>query len=119
MITYLLKAKLHKATVTAASVDYEGSLTIASDLAEAVGMLPYERILVGNMGNGQRFETYVIYGPRSSGAIELNGATAHLGKPGDRLTIMAFAGIPAEELASHRPKVALLDERNHILRSTT
>lgn len=118
MTTFLLKAKLHKAAVTAASVDYEGSLTIASDLAEAVGMLPYERILVGNMANGQRFETYVIYGPRGSGAIELNGATAHLGKVGDRLTIMAFAGVSEEEISMHRPRVALLDENNQILRLT-
>lgn len=115
----LLKSKLHRATVTAASVDYEGSLTISADLAERVGLLPYERILVSNMANGARFETYVIYGPRAAGVIELNGATAHLGAPGDRLTIMSFGQFTPEEAVEHSPRVALLDERNHVVRYKT
>src|ERR1700758_1644217 len=86
----LLKSKIHRASVTGADVNYEGSLTISADLAELVGLEEYERILVGNMANGERFETYVIYGIRNHGVIELNGAAAHLGKPGDRLTIMSF-----------------------------
>lgn len=114
MTICLLKSKIHRAVVTAASVDYEGSLTIASDLAERVGLLPNEKILVGNMGNGERFETYVIYGSRGSGAIELNGATAHLGKIGDRLTIMSYAWVEAGEALRHRPSVIVLDERNAI-----
>lgn len=114
MTICLLKSKIHRAAVTGASVDYEGSLTIASDLAERVGLLPYERILVGNMGNGERFETYVIYGPHGSGAIELNGATAHLGKIGDRLTIMSFGQYDAEETKRHKPSVIVLDEKNLI-----
>ena len=76
--------------VTAANVNYEGSLSISADLAELVELEEYERILVGNMANGEQFETYVIYGLRGVGAIELNEAIAHLGKPGDRLTIMSF-----------------------------
>jgi Aspartate decarboxylase len=76
----LLKSKIHRAAVTGASVDYEGSLTISSDLAELVGLLEYEKILVGNLTNGERFETYAIYGEPQRGIIELNGATAHLGK---------------------------------------
>jgi aspartate 1-decarboxylase len=115
----LLKSKLHKAAVTGSSVNYEGSLTIASDLAERVGMMPYERILVSNMANGARFETYVIFGPRGTGVIELNGATAHLGAPGDRLTIMSFAQFTPEEAVDHRPRVALLDENNHVVRYKT
>jgi aspartate 1-decarboxylase len=115
----LLKSKLHKATVTGASVNYEGSLTISSDLAERVGMMPYERILVSNMANGARFETYVIFGPRGTGVIELNGATAHLGAPGDRLTIMSFGQFTPEEAVDHRPRVALLDERNGVVRYKT
>lgn len=115
----LLKSKLHKATVTGASVDYEGSLTISSDLAERVGLMPYERILVSNMANGARFETYVILGPRGSGVIELNGATAHLGAPGDRLTIMSFAQFTPEEAVDHCPRVALLDEHNRVIRYKT
>ena len=116
MFISLLKSKLHKATVTAASVDYEGSLTIASDLAEKVGLLPYEKILASNMANGSRFETYVIYGEAGSGAIELNGATAHLGAIGDRLTIMSFGQYSEEESKTHRPKVALLDTSNLVVR---
>jgi aspartate 1-decarboxylase len=118
MQSILLKSKLHKATVTGASVDYEGSLTIAADLARAVGLRQYERILVGNMANGERFETYVIIGAEGSGAIELNGATAHLGNIGDRLTIMSFAVCTEEEAAAHAPQVALLDTANRIVRKT-
>src|SRR6185436_14163024 len=90
MQVHLLKSKIHRAQVTAANVDYEGSLTIAADLMEKVGLFPFERILCGNLANGQRFETYAIPGERGSGAIILNGATAHLGKAGDRLTIMSY-----------------------------
>jgi aspartate 1-decarboxylase len=118
MTVTLLKSKLHKAAVTDASVDYEGSLTIAEDLAKLVGFRPYEKILVGNMGNGNRFETYVIYGPAGSGAIELNGATAHLGKIGDRLTIMSFTNVDLADSDAHEPRVALLDESNNPLRVT-
>jgi aspartate 1-decarboxylase len=113
----LLKSKIHSASVTAASLDYEGSLTIAADLAEKVGLLRYEKILVGNMGNGERFETYVIYGKAGSGCIELNGATAHLGKIGDRLTIMSYAWIEAAAAATHSPQIIVLDENNLIKKS--
>ena len=111
----LLKSKIHRAAVTGASLHYEGSLTIAVDLAEKVGLLPYEKILIGNMANGARFETYVIYGERGSGAIQLNGATAHLGKIGDRLTIMNFAQFTPQEAVAHRPRVILLNERNEVV----
>ena len=117
MTICLLKSKIHRAAVTGASVDYEGSLTIASDLAERVGLRAYEKILVGNMGNGERFETYVIFGPRGSGAIELNGATAHLGKIGDRLTIMSYAWLDEAEASRHKPAVILLDEKNAVIRA--
>jgi aspartate 1-decarboxylase len=113
----LLKSKLHRAAVTAASLHYEGSLTIASDLAERVGLLPYEKILVGNMANGARFETYVIYGKSGSGEIQLNGATAHLGKIGDRLTIMNFAQFTPQEAVGHKPRVLLLNEQNEVVRT--
>ena len=116
MTICLLKSKIHRASVTGASVEYEGSLTIAADLAERVHLRPYERILVGNMGNGARFETYVIYGAAGSGVIELNGATAHLGKRGDRLTIMSFAWIDAAAAADHKPSIILLDADNRIIR---
>ena len=112
----LLKSKIHRATVTGASLHYEGLLTISRDLADAVGLHAYEKILVGNMGNGERFETYVIYGEAGTGQIQLNGATAHLGKIGDRLTIMNFAGFPPEAAADHKPRVITLNEKNEIVR---
>ncbi len=110
----LLKSKIHRASVTGASLDYEGSLTIAADLAQKVGLLPYEKILVGNMGNGERFETYVIYGKEGSGCIELNGATALLGQIGDRLTIMSYAWMDAATASNHRPQVIVLDSKNAV-----
>ncbi len=116
MLVCRLKSKIHRAVVTAASIDYEGSLTIAADLARQVGLAAYEKILVGNLANGERFETYVILGPEGSGAIELNGATAHLGKPGDRLTIMSFTWLDGYEAGRHTPAVILLDERNRVVR---
>jgi aspartate 1-decarboxylase len=112
----LLKSKIHRAAVTGASVDYEGSLTISSDLAELVGLLEYEKILVGNLTNGERFETYAIFGEPQRGSIELNGATAHLGKIGDRLTIMSFARYTPEEAAVHQPRIVVLDEKNKVIR---
>ena len=112
----LLKSKIHRATVTGASLHYEGSMTISQDLAERVGLLPYEKILVGNMGNGERFETYVIYGEAGTGQIQLNGATAHLGKIGDRVTIMNFGSFSAEEAAGHKPRVLVLNEKNEAVR---
>lgn len=112
----LLKSKIHRAAVTGASLHYEGSLTVPADIAKMVGLLPYEKILVGNLQNGERFETYVIYGPAELGLIELNGATAHLGAIGDRLTIMSFARLTLEEAKTHHPLVALLDAQNRVVR---
>ena len=108
----VLKSTIHRATVTSASLDYEGSLTIAWDLAQRVGLMAYEKILVGNMANGERFETYVIYGKAGSRAIELNGATALLGKPGDLITIMSYAWIDAALAATHQPQVIVLGPNN-------
>ena len=112
----LLKSKIHRATVTGASLDYEGSLSVSSDIAETVGLFPYERILVGNLQNGERFETYVIFAAPGKGVIELNGATAHLGRVGDLLTIMSFAQLALDEAKSHRPRIAVLDRQNRIIR---
>jgi aspartate 1-decarboxylase len=116
MQSTLLKSKIHRAVVTGASLHYEGSLTISSDLAELVELHEYERILVGNMSNGERFETYVIYGERHKGLIQLNGATAHLGKIGDRITIMNFGSYSTEEAARHQPRIVVLDEKNRVVR---
>lgn len=111
----LLKSKIHRARVTAADVNYQGSLAIAEDLMERVGLLPNERILCGNLANGERFETYAIPGPRGSGQIVLNGAVAHLGKVGDRLTIMSFALVEARRAKKWQPRVIVLGEKNQIV----
>lgn len=115
VLIHLLKSKIHRATVTGGDVNYEGSLTISSDLAEKVGLRPYERILVGNMANGNRFETYVIYGKPGQAEFILNGAVAFLGKRGDRLTIMSFGEYTPEEAVSHQPMVIVVDEKNQVL----
>ncbi len=115
MLVHVLKSKIHRATVTGASLNYEGSLTIAADLMEQAGMFAYERILCGNMANGQRWETYIIEGPRGSGVIELNGAVAHLGKAGDRITIMSFTEVEAAQARDWEPTVIVLGEKNVVV----
>lgn len=111
----LLKSKIHRATVTGGNVNYEGSLTISSDLMDAIGLLEYEKILCGNMANGNRWETYVIRGKAGMGEIIMNGAVAHLGKKGDLLTIMNF-GVFSEAEAKHwKPHVIVLGKENKIL----
>jgi len=90
-------------------------MTIDRDFMDKVGMLPYERILCSNMANGERFETYAIPGERGSSQIVLNGAAAHLGKPGDRLTIMSFTEVPAVEAKFWKPHVIVLGEKNAII----
>jgi len=115
MLVHILKSKIHRAQVTGANAEYEGSLTLDRDLMDKVGLLPYERILCSNMGNAARFETYAIPGERGSGQIILNGAAAHLGKPGDRLTIMSFTEAEVAEAKFWKPKVIVLGEANAIL----
>lgn len=108
----ILRTKLLRAEVTGARLDYEGSLAIDSELLALVGMLPYEKILIGNITNGERFETYAIPAPAGSREICLNGGTAHLGKPGDLLTIMSFAQLTPEEAQTWHPRTVTLAERN-------
>ena len=101
--------------MTAGDINYEGSLGIARDLMDRVGLLPYERILCGNMANGERFETYAIPAEAGSGQIILNGAPARLGKPGDRLTIMSFTEVEAAQAKSWKPQVIVLGEKNVVV----
>jgi aspartate 1-decarboxylase len=101
----ILKSKLHRIRVTEACLDYEGSLTLDPDDMEAVGILPYEKILVADVENGNRFETYAICGKRGSHVCCLNGAAAHQGKVGDRVIVMAFALATLEEAQGWTPKV--------------
>lgn len=110
----LMKSKLHRCTLTECELEYEGSLTIDLDLMDAVGMLPYEKILVVNQTNGARLETYIIPEARGSRRFCLNGAAARLGRPGDMITIMSFATFEPEEAADFTPKIAVLDRENNI-----
>ena len=118
MTVELLKSKIHHARITSTALNYEGSLAIDQDLIEAVGLIPYERILVANSTNGARLETYVIVAPRGSRTICLNGAAARLGALGDELTIMAFAHCEPGEVARHKPAVIVLDAQNRIASRT-
>jgi aspartate 1-decarboxylase len=111
----MCKSKIHRATVTAAELYYEGSLTIDSDLLDAANILPFERVQVCNVNNGERFETYTIPGKRQSGVICLNGAAARLGTIGDEIIIITYATYTEEELKKFKPKVVLLDKKNKIV----
>ena len=115
MTVTLLKAKLHRIRVTEAKLDYTGSLTIDEDLMDAVGILNYEKLLVANVDNGERFETYAIRGPRGSGVCCLNGAAAHKGKVGDKLIVMAWAQMSEEEARLFAPRIVVVGEDNRIL----
>jgi aspartate 1-decarboxylase len=117
MLCTLLKAKLHHLRVTQADKEYEGSLTIDEDLMDAVGILNYEKLLIANLDNGKRLETYAIRGPRGSGVACLNGAAAYKGSIGDRLIVMAWCQLNDEERRNHQPKVVRLDEQNRIVAS--
>lgn len=108
----LLKSKLLRAEITDRALHYEGSLAIDSVLMSAVGLLQYEKILVANISNGERFETYAIEAPEGSQVISLNGAAAHKGMIGDRIVIMSFAQVDTSEAKNWKPKVLVLSERN-------
>ena len=115
MTVTLLKSKLHRIVVTESKLDYTGSLTLDEDLMDAVGILNYEKLLVANVDNGERCETYAIRGPRGSGVCCLNGAAAHKGKVGDRLIVMTWAQMPEEEARSFTPRIGVLDGNNRLV----
>ncbi len=111
----LLAAKIHRATVTAADVDYEGSVTVPPELLEAAGIAPYESIHIWNTTRGTRLETYAIAGLPGSHDVCANGAAAHLVRPGDRVILASFSFVPVDSIADHRPKLIFVDESNRIL----
>lgn len=111
----MCKSKIHRATVTDANLYYEGSLTVDSDLLDAADILPFERVQVVNVNNGERFETYVIPGKRRSGVMCLNGAAARLGATGDEIIIITYGTYSEEELKTYKPTVILLDKKNKIV----
>jgi aspartate 1-decarboxylase len=110
----LLLAKIHSCTLTAANLNYVGSISIDEVLLDAAGILPYEQVQVVNVANGERLITYAIPAPANSGAVELNGAAARLGMKGDRVIIMTYAQFDAIEVKTHSPTVVLVDERNRL-----
>ena len=111
----LLLAKIHSCTLTAANLNYVGSISIDQTLLDAAGILPYEQVQVVNVNNGERLITYAIAAPPKSGAIELNGAAARLGMVGDRIIIMTYGQLTPEEIKTFCPTVVLVDEKNRLL----
>ena len=114
----MLKAKIHRATVTQAELDYVGSITVDSELLEQSGILEYEKVQVVDINHGNRFETYTIAGESGSGIICLNGAAARCVDVGDKIIIMAYADMTPEEAKSHSPRVIFVDENNKPTRIT-
>ena len=113
----LLKAKIHRAVVKQADLDYVGSITIDSELLRESGILEYEKVEIADIDNGNRFETYAIAGEAGSGIICLNGAAARCVNAGDKIIIMAYAQMTPEEAKSHKPAVLFVDQDNKIVRT--
>lgn len=114
MFRTMMKAKIHRATVTEANLNYIGSITIDEDLIDVVGMLPNEKVQIVNNNNGARLETYIIPGPRGTGVICLNGAAARLVQTGDTVIIISYAMMTDEEARKHQPTVAIMGENNKV-----
>ena len=115
MILTMLKAKIHRATVTESNLNYVGSITIDRDLMEASGILEYEKVSVVDIDNGSRFDTYVIEGDCGSGVICVNGAAARLVQPCDKVIILAYCQMDSEEAENHSPKIVFVGSGNKIL----
>ncbi len=118
MTITMLKAKIHRATVTQAELDYVGSITVDMDLLEQAGILEYEKVQIVDVNNGSRFETYTIAGERGSGVMCLNGAAARMVQTGDKIILMAYAQVTPEEASELRPTVLFVDEENKVTKVT-
>ena len=112
MLVTLMRAKLHRATVTQADLEYEGSIAIDRDLLEASGILPHEQVDVLNVNTGARFTTYAIEAPRGSRTVGVNGAAARLVQKGDKVIVVTYGQLPIEEARNYAPTVVLLDDDN-------
>jgi aspartate 1-decarboxylase len=115
VLRHFLLGKVHRATVTRADVDYVGSITIDADLIEAAGFLENEKIDIYDVTNGARLSTYVIPGERGSGEVGINGAAAHLVRPGDLVILAAYGWMTAEEAAARAPRIVHVDGRNRVV----
>ncbi|MEA1868157.1 MAG: aspartate 1-decarboxylase [Thermodesulfobacteriota bacterium] len=118
MLRSMLKSKIHKATITEANLNYEGSITIDSSLMEAGDLLPFERIMVYNISNGSRFDTYIIEGERGAGSMCLNGAAARKGSPGDLIIIASYGLYSEEEMAGGKSILVWVDAKNKLKERT-
>ncbi|MCM2324523.1 MAG: aspartate 1-decarboxylase [Oligoflexia bacterium] len=114
MLLTMMKAKIHRATVTQADLEYEGSIAIDSVLLHEAGILPNEQVHIYDVNNGNRFVTYAIQAPKDSRMICVNGAAARLVQPGDKLIIVAYAQLSADEARDHKPRVLFVNDRNEI-----
>ncbi|MBA2173902.1 aspartate 1-decarboxylase [Halobacillus locisalis] len=114
MFRTMMKAKIHRARVTEANLNYVGSITIDQNLMDEVGILPHEKVQIVNNNNGARLETYVIAGERGSGVVCLNGAAARLVQPDDIVIIVSYAMLSEDELADFKPRIALMGEGNKV-----
>lgn len=118
MTITMLKAKIHRATVTQAELDYVGSITVDMNLLEQAGILEYEKVQIVDVNNGSRFETYTIAGERGSGVMCLNGAAARMVQTGDKIILMAYAQVTPEEASELRPTVLFVNEKNKVTKVT-
>lgn len=116
MQRHLMKSKIHRATITSADLHYEGSLTLDQELLDAADLATYEEVQVVNINNGARFSTYVIPGPRGSGVLQLNGAAARQGLPGDLVIVISYGVYNEDEAERHSPAVVFVDSKNRIVR---
>ena len=115
MLISVCKSKIHRATVTEANLDYEGSITIDADLMKAADIIPFERLQIANVTTGDRLETYAIEGEAGSGVICLNGAAAHRGKVGDIVIIISYGLVEKIKTKPHKPKIVKVDKNNKII----
>jgi len=115
MFRQMLRSKIHRATVTDASLEYEGSLTVDETLLEAAGILPYEAVVISNLNNGKRFTTYVIPGERGSGTISLNGPTTSKEAVGDKIIVFCYEFYNEDEIKRHEPRIIKVDDKNRVI----
>jgi aspartate 1-decarboxylase len=111
----MLRSKIHRAKVTDACLEYEGSLTVDQTLLEAAGILPYEAVVISNLNNGERFTTYAIPGPRDTGMVSLNWPTARKGAIGDQIIIFCYEYYNEDEIKRHEPRIIRVDDKNRMI----
>lgn len=116
MLRCMLRAKIHMATITESNLAYEGSITIDETIIKEAGILPYEQVMISNLNNGERFETYVIAGRKNSGEICLNGPTARKGVVGDKIIIFCYEYLGGKDLEQFKPKIVFLNPKNRIMK---